>query len=203
MRISPAKQEYILGEPVKFDRRITVPEGVRTSFESDTQGAFEVFVSTGNGEFLRYRFGGWITSHGFDMILFNAKPKTYHLSDYGRREAEKGMILTDYAFPEPGEYRIKASYGFVREGRSTMDTVWSNVITIRVKEPEGDDLIVWELMKEDPRIGYFMMKGEAPRNTQDAVLAKVDRITSEYPNGYLAGLLKIKAQEHRARRERK
>jgi hypothetical protein len=206
MRISPAKQEYLLGEPVKFDRSITIPDDVRTRFEGDTQGAFRVFIAKGKDEFRRYQFKGWIGSHGFDTIFFNSKPETDHLSEYGRREAEAGMILTDYAFPEPGEYRIKASYKFSREsdGKVTSDSVWSNVITITLKEPKGDDLRMWELMKEDSRIGFFLMQGEAPiryPSILEAVLAKVDRTTSDYPNSYLAGLLKIKAQERRARRE--
>lgn len=219
LQISATKTEYSLGEPVKIERRLIKMGDAPVGFDGDDrQGRFRVFIAKAAGEFRYYRFKGWGQpsmhySEGsgryktFDTILFNSKPETDQLSEYGRREAEEGMILTDYAFPEPGEYRIKATLGFsVRRGTdryATSETVESNEIAVRVKEPEGDDSRVWEIMKSDPRIGFFMMEGEAPRlNIQDAVLAKVDGITSDYPNSYLAGLLRVKAQEHRARRER-
>lgn len=222
LRISTAKGEYILGEPVRLERLlIKIGDYTRVGFEPDDHGALGVFISKDGGEFLHYRFGGWDdlsnrpTSDGpgryklFHTILLNKKPETAHLSDYGRREAEKGMMLTDYAFPEPGEYRIRAKRIYtVRRGTATYGTsafARSNEISIRVKEPEGDDLKVWEIMKSDPDIGHFLMVGDAPDrrpSIESTVLARVDRIVSEYPDSYLAGLLKVKVQEHRERRER-
>ena len=220
LRISTTKSEYLLGEPVRLERLLVkIGDPARVGFPGDDrQGSLRVFIAKGDGEFRQYEWGGWDFPYQeytdgpgrlktFHTIFFNKKPVTYHLSDYGRREAERGRILTDYAFPEPGDYRIRATRGFsVRRGGdryASSARAESNEISIRVKEPEGDDLRVWEIMKADPRIGFFMTAGEAPRlNIQDAVLAEVDRITSEYPDGYLAGLLKVKAQEHRARRER-
>jgi hypothetical protein len=218
LRISTAKSEYLLGEPVRLERRLMkIGDHDRVRFqESDRSGTLRVFIAKGGGEFKRCTFDELLPyeeysegpglNKAFHTVLFNSKPKTELLSEYGRREAEEGMILTDYAFPEPGDYRIKAIRRFsVRQGTdryaSSVDAE-SNEISIRVKQPEGDDLRVWEIMNSDPRIGYFMMEGEAPYRVLDTVLAKVDRITSEYPDSYLAGLLKVKAQEHRARRER-
>ncbi|MEP7214120.1 MAG: hypothetical protein ABI791_13655 [Acidobacteriota bacterium] len=221
LQISATKTEYSLGEPVKIERRFIKMGDAPVGFDGDDrQGRFRVFIAKAEDEFRYYRFKGWGQpgvrySEGsgryktFDTIFFNSKPETDQLSEYGRRQMEKGMILTDYAFPEPGEYRIKATLGFsVRRGSdrfATTETVESNEISIRVIEPEGDDLRVWKDMNSDPRIGYFMMEGEAPiryPSILDTVLAKVDKIVSEYPDSYLAGLMKEKAQEHRARRER-
>ena len=231
LRISTTKSEYLLGEPVRLERLLVkIWDPDRVGFpDDDLQGALRVFIAKGHGEFRQYKWGGYSPDREYTdgpgrlkvlrTILFNRKPRTEGLSDYGRREAENGMILTDYAFPEPGEYRIKASRGYaVRRGSdryASSARAESNEITIRVKEPEGDDLRVWEIMKADTRIGFFMTVGEAPtgypwtsgdihdRSLQtERVLQEVDRITSEYPDSYLAGLLKVKAQEHRARRER-
>lgn len=232
LRISTPKSEYLLGEPVMLERllvKIGDPDRVRFP-EDERQGALLVFVAKGDGEFLKYKEAGWDHAYqerqvgpgslrAFHTIFFNKKPKTEGLSDYGRRELEKGMILTDYVFPEPGEYRIKATrlYSVRRGGDryATSARAESNVISIRVKEPEGDDLRMWENMKTDLRIGFFMTYGEAPEGSPwtsgdiheralqaERVLQEVDRITSEYPNSYLAGLLKVKAQENRARQER-
>lgn len=219
VEISTRKQEFMLGEPVKIEIRFVTRRSPDAAVRDYTStGRFAVFIANLSGEFLRYRFDGWKTSgkyngqgpslYSSDTILFNSKPVTYHLSDYGRREAEKGLILTDYAFPRPGNYRIKASLGFTRlsERNTSRKTLESNEVEIKVKTPEGDDRRVWEIMKVDTRIGYFMMEGEAPYrfpSIQDEVLAEVDRIVGEYPTSYLAGLLKEKAAENRARQARR
>ena len=70
-------------------------------------------------------------------------------------------------------------------------------------------------MTAHPRIGFFLNYGYAPTGSswtspdiheralqKEKVLQEVERITSEYPDSYLAGLLKVKAQEYRARDER-
>jgi hypothetical protein len=227
LEISATKSEYLLGEPVVIERRLrTIGGGSADQLGRWGARNGEFRIAKGGGEFLQYLFKGqdtpslsrWEARDRYkttDTIFFNSKPVTYHLSDYGRRIAEKGMILTDYAFPEPGEYRIKSTMLFGRGGGENSERIWSNEITIRVKHPEGDDLSVWEIMNSDPRIGFFMMEGTAPEGfpwtsgdiheralQRERVLQEVDRITSEYPNSYLAGLLKVKAQENRARRER-
>jgi hypothetical protein len=231
LRISTTKSEYLLGEPVRLERLLVkIGDPDRVGFpDGDLRGSLRVFIAKGDDEFRQYEWGGYFPDREytdgpgrlkvFRTIFFNKKPVTYHLSDYGRRIAEKGMILTDYAFPEPGDYRIKATRGYaVRRGTdryASSAVAASNEITIRIKEPEGDDLRVWQIMKADTRIGFFMTDGEAPtgypwtsgdihdRSLQtERVLQEVDRITSDYPDSYLAGLLKVKAQEHRARRER-
>lgn len=232
LRISLVKSEYLLGEPIRLERLLVkIGDPDRVGFPSDDlQGALIVFIAKGDGEFLRYTWRGYLPDREHTdgpgrlkvlrTIFFNKKPVTYHLSDYGRREAEKGMILTDYAFPTPGEYRIKAIrlYSVRRGGDryASSARAESNVISVRIKEPEGDDLTVWELMNSDPRIGFFLNYGEAPMGypwtssgdiherllQTERFLQEVDRITSEYPDSYLAGLLRVKAQEHRARRER-
>lgn len=224
LRISTTKSEYMLGEPVRLERTLVkIGDYTRLRFPpgDDFAGLLRVFIAREGGEFLEYRFGAWDlsnressdgpgTSKTFKTIFLNKKPVTWHLSDYGRRIAEKGMMLTDYAFPAPGEYRIKAIRGYsVRRGTdryATSATARSNEISIRVKEPEGDDLNVWEIMKSDPDIGYFMMVGDAPDRVpsiESTVLTEVNRIVSEYPDSYLAGLLKVKLQDHRVRQERR
>jgi hypothetical protein len=222
LQVSTTKTEYLLGEPVTLERRfIKIGDDPVDFLGDDRQGPLRVFISKGTSAFLRYEFPGWDLPNRTHLegpgrykvahsIFFNKQPVTYHLSEYGRREAEEGRILTDYAFPEPGEYRLKATLGFSvrREGGAvaTSETVESNEITIRVKQPTGDDLRVWEIMRADPKIGFFVTDGEVPYRVpsiRDQVLAEVDKIVADYPDSYLAGLLKVKAQEHRARRERK
>ena len=222
LRISSAKSEYLLGEPVSLERRlIKIGDYDRVEFpDDDRQGALIVFIAKGDGEFKQYQTveGSLVykeypvgpgQSKAFYPILFNRKPRTEGLSDYGRRESEKGMILTDYAFPEPGEYRIKAvRLYFVRRGEdryATSARAESNVISIRIREPEGEDLSVWGTMRDDPRIGFFMTEGVVPYrfpSIEDTFLAEIDRIVTDHPDSYLAGLLKVKAQENRARQER-
>ena len=219
IRISTANQAYILGEPVRLDLRFTKKGDASTIIEDDSiaTGSLRVFIARERGKFLRYSFKGWVAGrthryegrdrYSFDTILFNSKPETAHLSDVGKTKAEEGMILTDYAFPEPGIYRIKATLGFtkVTNGKASWETVESNEISLELKQPEGDDLKVWEIIKADPRIGYFLTSGEAPvrfPSIQDAVMQEVEKITSDYPNSYLSRLLMEKAAARGARLQR-
>ena len=219
LRISTANAEFLLGEPVRLDLRFTRKGDVRTVIEDDSiaTGSLRVFIARDRGEFLRYKFKGWVAGrthrtdgtdrYSFDTIFFNSKPETAHLSDVGRSKAEEGMILTDYAFPEPGVYRIKATLGFSRvlNGKAFWETITSNEISIELKQPEGDDLKVWEIIKSDPRIGYFLTSGDVPYrfpSIQEALMLEVDKITSDYPDSYLSRLLKQKAADRRARLER-
>ena len=214
IRISTINSEYFLGQPVELGRIDVKMGGAPVGFIGDD---LRFFIARNGDEFKRYTFAAWGLPENFiwlgpykvgRSIFLNKKPVIDHLSEYARGEAEDGMILTDYAFPEPGEYRIKATLVFTAKPGTDrfpdQETIDSNEVSITVKELEGDNLRVWEIMKADPRIGFFMVEGEAPYevpSVREIVLAKVDRIVSEYPNSFLARLLRVKAQEHR-RRER-
>lgn len=217
LQITTSKAEYMLGEPVRLDWKFTVQPGLdgKIDFESTAfaGGAFKVFIARDREEFLQYKFSGWVSDHkvfagekrfaSAETIFFNQKPETGHLSDYGRREAEKGMILTDYAFPEPGTYRIKAVWSFnhLTNKEIIPERVESNEISFRIVKPEGDDLKVWEVLKADPRIGYFMTAGSAPYRVpsiQDSLLVEIDKVVADYPNSYLSGMLREKVSVRRA-----
>jgi hypothetical protein len=226
--ISTPKAEYMLGEPVRIDLKFTKKGDFTTKFEDNNSisgGGLKVFIARDEGKFLRYKFDGWVADrkyllegkytgyywrgsdrHSFDTVFFNSRPVTGHLSDYGRRLAEEGMILTDHAFPAAGEYRVKATlfYSRIIKGKAFAETIESAEIQIRLKRPVGDDLKVWEIIESDPRIGFFMTAGWVsvrPPATRESFLAEIDKIVADHANSHLAGILKEKADLWRARSE--
>ena len=65
LRISTAKSEYLLGEPVRLERLlIEIGGNGRISFpEDDRGGSLRVFIAKGDGEFLQYEWPGWALSY--------------------------------------------------------------------------------------------------------------------------------------------
>lgn len=222
VEISTPKKEFMLGEPIRVDYRFTPKEGVDYNLEppSIARGSFVVFIATPRGEFKQYRFNGLAFGEKqfangrsllfSDDVLLNQRPETAHLSDYGRKQLEKGMLLTDYAFQEPGTYRLKGLLVFnvFLKGADGAVTVRaplaeSEEIVVEIKKPGGEDLKVWEIIQSDRRLGFFMTANYIPRLpiTDEQFLNEIEKIVIDHPDSYLAGIIKTKIELYRTRIE--
>jgi len=121
-------------------------------------------------------------------MLWNAKPQIL------RRD--EGLILTDYAFPKSGIYLIKASL-MIPPGAHDVDLspkiIESAAVQIVVEEPVGDDLKVWNKVKDRREVAYFMQSGRinAHEATERERLAnEIGRIVGDHPTGVLSEQLR-------------
>ncbi len=230
LTVSTQKQEFLLGEPIELDVffKRKGKFDLRIIDLSVADAGMKLYIAGDDNEFKRYKFlwphyssgrrkampdGSIHSSH---IIFFDSKQDTTNLSDRAIKHITEGRILTDYAFPKPGTYRLKASVAFdVMDNSSVIrddspkivfptGMVESKEITIKINQPEGDDLKVWKIIESDLRIGHFMTAGSAPnRNPSigESLMSEIDKIVADYPDSYLAGILSDKVAERRSRNE--
>lgn len=126
-------------------------------------------------------------------------PGTYHgshLSELYAREINGKRLGTEYAFARPSAYRLKAV--LQTEG----GTVESGVLEIDIREPQGVDRSIWEVLREDPELGYFIQSGgpkgppETPRSQQ--LEATLERLVGSFPEGRQAEGIRAGLAEYRA-----
>lgn len=147
------KESYILGEPIKVEfefinnsaTTVIVPKfGVEV-------GSLKIFIAGENGEYQSYFGPGWGRITG---ALLNLKPTQSH-------KFEEVVILCKsvakvQVFSEPGIYFIKGlSY---INGNST--EIESEPIQIIINKPVGDDLEIWNRIKDNRQIAYLMQNDE-------------------------------------------
>ncbi len=132
-----------------------------------------------------------------ETILWNSDKQN---AEYSWKESR---VLTDYVFPKAGEYYIKARYGIYASSKPLF--LESKPIKITVTEPKGEDLEVWNKIKDNGDFAYFIQYGDLLKpydktEQQTKFQAEVEQILTDYPNSFYAtslsqSLTKFKASE--------
>jgi hypothetical protein len=215
LKVSSEKQTYILGEVVKLNFEL-INKGdkvIKIPLRPDVStGYLKVWIALDEQEFNRYNNSSWgRMEHGgptlqpdesFNSqatILWNSKPETLNLNP----DVAKGKIMNDYAFPQAGVYSIKAVASITGD---TPMKIESESIQIVINEPVGDDLKVWNQIKDSGEIASFIQRGSflTSKVEEEAKLVKrVEQITQSYPNSFLAGQMKQKLEKFRTGEERR
>ena len=215
LKVSSEKQAYVLGETVKlnFDLINEGDKPIHLLYSPDVStGYLKVLIASDGQEFNEYNNPTWgrnekggpnlqpgqvFTSQA--DVLWNSKPQI------SRRV--KGRILTDYAFPQAGVYLIKAVVSIPAKSSSDKLTrIESEPIQITINEPVGDDLEVWNLIKDKGDIAYFLQQGETPTfqdEKAEKLLREVEQISQKYPNSLLANKLRSRLEKFRIDEEKR
>ncbi|MGI8788055.1 MAG: hypothetical protein ACR2HG_09875 [Pyrinomonadaceae bacterium] len=216
LKVSSEKQIYIPGEVAKLNFELVNDgnEPVKLPFRPDiSTGYLSVWIAFSGQRFNRYNNTSWgkMEYNGPTLqpgqsfksqadILYNSKPDISRLNVDTIKDSPEGAILSDYAFPEAGVYLVKAVLSF----SDIKLKVESEPIQIVVNKPIGEDLKVWNQIKDNGDIAYFMQKG-ATRTYQDAkaekLLKEIEQITQQSPNSFLAGQMKQKLEKFRTDEE--
>lgn len=137
-----------------------------------------------------------------ESIFWNYKPQVSHLNKDAARPETENRILSDYVFSESGTYLIKGCTAFLSNEK--WKVVDSDPIEITITEPTADDLQVWNLLKRNGNIGYFLQAGDIPRTFQykteerEVLLKEIDSLLKEYPNSFYAASLRQSLDKFRA-----
>ncbi len=203
LTLRSSKPSYALGELLSLDIKVSNQTGQTVSLSTVPDvwtGAVRVFIASERGDFKEYLGPGWglkdfvraaqveIPPRGSvetaTTVLYNHRPETGHLSELYAREIRGKRVGTEYAFAQPGTYRLKAV--LQTEG----GTVESGVVEIDIREPQGVDRSTWEVLREDPELGFFIQSGgpngppETPRSRQlEATLREAGRLVPGGPAG--------------------
>jgi hypothetical protein len=215
LKVSAGRQTYVLGETVKLDFELQ-NEGetpITLPFKPNVMtGYLKVWIALNGQEFNLYNNSSWGRFEGSGVtikpggvvvsnatILWNNKPQI--------PRAGEGKILTDYALPDAGSYFIKAVLSIPdKDSPDTLIRIESKPIRITVNEPIGDDLKVWNRIKGNAEIAYFLQQADTPtyRDAKaEQLIDEVKQILEEYPNNYLATQLKQKLEKYQVDEEKR
>lgn len=209
LKVFPEKKTYSLGEIVRARFNVSNDNESPISLPyrpTVLSGYLEVWIAYHNQQFQRYKNSSWGRLEGSGVtipsggafvsdatVFWNNKP---HVS------TEDRAILTDYAFPKVGSYKIKAVLSIPdEESPDVMRKIESEPVELTFTEPVADDLIVWNLIKDSGDVAYFIQQEETPsyrdKKAQD-LTHKLERIVQDYPNSSLAGQIKASLEKFRA-----
>jgi hypothetical protein len=213
LEMTVSKNSYILGETVLVNIHVTntstesifLPEHVSESFDiliSDDGKEYDFYYGVGKGyqidgvpEQIEIRSGA--TKEYSAKILWNAKPDVSHLNDDAAKDLLKGRILSDYAFPQKGCYFIKTVL------KNPKTEIESPPVKVLIEEPQGENLGVWNIIKNNGEIGYFIQAGNfrIPSHKSDErakLMQEIESLINTYPNSVYARSLSQSLAEYRS-----
>ncbi|MGI8788057.1 MAG: hypothetical protein ACR2HG_09885 [Pyrinomonadaceae bacterium] len=220
------KNNISLGEIVSLEFEF-VNEGesaVRIPSGGVMAGNTEIFIAKKGESYRRYFRSDWgrknekvITlasnqKHKIDdtnaTILWNGKPDYSHLNSDAAKRADKqdNRILTDYAFPDAGTYLVKATSCLIDELKGCSVPIESKPIEIKVSEPVGEDLEVWNQIKGNRGLAMLMQKGEFDTGKEaekQQLTNGVEQILEKYPNSIYSSYLKPNLEKYKTNEARR
>jgi len=208
LELTASKSSYMVGELNSFSFEISNRSDENVSFANALSGGagyLKVFISKDDNNFKRYagpRWGKDDAGYGVltlkpnesvkntATIFWNGKPEISNSAppDVIKRATE-GKILTDYAFPEAGTYYVKASYSIFFTKQANPVLIESEPIKVIIEEPVGEDLEVWNKIKNNGDFAYFLQEGDFKipsykTEERENLKQKIEQIISQYPNSF-------------------
>ncbi|WP_406698476.1 hypothetical protein V5E97_06310 [Singulisphaera sp. Ch08] len=199
VEVKATSTRFLIGEPVTLDlivRNTTAMELVTYEvltaeleaqgvFIAQDEGAFKQFLRGGLG----YGLGNWITLGPGKRLLYRLRVLyTPPRSNTAFTEEEKSRFLPGgLAFDRSENYRIKVVYPLRLKGDDRSVPIDSNVVAIRVREPEGADAQVWRRIREDDVLA-FIQTGDVPIDREMIVSTVVDLLEAFPNSGYRLAL---------------
>lgn len=217
MEITSPKQTYSLGEAVPL--RISVTNTAKEPFQATNgfnvaQGYLTVWLAGQDGTFREYLGPSWGTknvtpkpwllatdapSYTQATLLWNHKPNTTQLNAVTASRTMVERVATDYAFFEPGIYFIKAVW---QPNRAMATSVESSTYQVVIEEPTGDDLAVWQEIKQNGQLGYFLQEGSflTYKKEEQAKLVQImKKLADDYPNSWYAPTIRQRLTQYNSR----
>lgn len=218
LKIGSDKQTYVQGEFVKLNFEVLneTDKPIPLAYSPDVStGYLHVWIAFDGQRYNRYNNTSWgrMESGGRTIqpgqtfksdatVLWNSKPDTSRLNIDSITNSNEGAILNYYAFPDVGNYFIKA---ILTMPDGTRTKIESQPIQIVINEPMGDDLKVWNSIKDNGEIAYFIQQSDfltAEDDERQKLTKEIEQIAAGYPNSILGGQLnqsleKFKANEVR------
>jgi hypothetical protein len=217
VRVLPNSNEYTLGELVKLTIRITNASSQSITLQgtpSVKNGGIHVLVVSGDEDFRKYEGPGWgVEDVAYRVpvelapgefieakatVLYNHRLETKHLSPLYANQILKDYLDSEYAFVRRGTYRIKV----VVSGVGLSDKVESKPVQIQVAEPVGDDLQVWNILRSDAELGYFLQTGNPKGASNSAKSYKqikvLESLIGSYPKSRQVNDIRLSLESYRS-----
>lgn len=215
--VESAKSTYFLGELVllNFEINNNTASDVYLGGTKLNSGYLTISISFSDNKFKKYRAVGTgkktsptllkkgEQAKSSSKILWNANLAENCSNCEAYKETD---ILTYYAFPAAGSYHIKAVL-HVSDGKE-LKQIESEPIKITIKEPSGEDLEVWNQIKDNGDFAYFIQEGNfripSYKPEERAKFEqKIEQIINQHPNSFYAESLRQSLVKFRANEEKR
>lgn len=190
------KATYKLGEPISIsidlknesDKKVRILDGFNLA-----ESRFQLQVSSDGQEYRGSNDPGWGTVDTINSWL-DIEP--------GQNISINGNILwrmsatnqPEFIFREPSKLFFRVLYDFKIDGTKDETRLISEPIAITIEEPRGEDLEVWNKIKDDGNFAYLIQRGEIriPSHKKEERVKfkqKVEGIIKAHPNSSYAECL--------------
>jgi hypothetical protein len=172
-------------------------------------GYLHIWIASSDQNFKEYKGSNWGNKDGGKGVRAGDTFKTQITLLWNQRTPQnptvmKDRLATDYVFSTSGVYFIKATASIWDNDQK--NTVESEPIQIVVDEPVGDDLIVWNSIKNNSEFAYFMQEGNfltSKTEEREKLQKEVEEISTKCPNSILAGQMKTSLEKYQATEARR
>ena len=195
----PASVVILPGQPVDVTLRVRNPSSTPISLFQPSEGTGNVHASVADvsdqSHYLEYKGPGWglTCARGMKPVqLDRSAVLTLPLRVLNQAAVNRDpdtWIVTPFAFSTPGNFVLRVDY---RDEASCPKPGVSAVVSVRVLAPQGDDLAVWNELKDCAACALLLHEGRAntARAVERAALDKLRDLAKRYPNSGYAPLLR-------------
>ncbi len=225
LRVTSQKGSYQVGEVPFFDFVVTNKSDqdvvVLNSLRRD-EGYLTVWISNDGRTFERYEHTKWGVGEADTIakiksgqsvvnsasVFWNSTPTVSGtIAPDNLQRATAGKIQTHYAFPIAGVYYVKAAYTVRTAKQTEAVQIESEPIRVLITQPVGDDLTVWEKIKDRGDIAYFIQEGEIPISNSRAhekanFEREIEAIIEQYPDSLIVNQMEQSLRSFRAKEEK-
>ncbi len=209
IEIRLSKKNYFLGEIVNLQFQVTNNTEKKNFHRGLTRrtSSLQISIAYENESFKKYRShgpikdsSGWLTpniSRQFsEKILWNRIPN--YVKD---SPLYKDVIMSNFAFSKSGNYLIKAK--LILPNKKKVFLIETLPISVKIKKPTGNNLKVWDLLKNRSDLGYFIQSSGILdyRSCDEDTLNEIRSIIKKYPKSIYAKSMRDSIKKYVETRE--
>ena len=207
--VDSPKAVYKLGEPITFSFELNnkTSEAIALLDIFGTEnGYLHINVSKDGKNFVGSDDPGW--------GILDMEGKTYIKPDENKIVSAdilwnlSSRETAEFKFKETGVYFFKAYYTATVEGRNSPIKLESESIQITIEKPAGEDLEVWNKIKDNGDFAYFIQKGDFfipsyKLEERETFQKEIEDIINQYPNSFYAQSLRQSLAKFEVNEERR
>lgn len=189
----PRKANVILGEVFHFALSIQnlSDEEIYLKGTNVNSGYIEIMVSEDDITYRRYVHSGWgvakrkgryLKAKGYanssGTLFWNSNKNVKGLSTLAIRSIQRRQLMRDYIFEKVGDFFLRARLYY--PVKKEMHFVESAPVRISVRKGSVEESEVWETIRNEPRLGYFIQEGQSRSSKFEAQERDADLIRALY-----------------------
>lgn len=208
LSIDSPKKLYKLGEVINLSFALTNESDKPITFLDifgTGSGYLNLEISQNNEDFYKFSHPRWGRLDGDGTTTLKPNETVTASANIFWEWVKQDVPAA--AFIEPGIYRIKARYNIHIEKEENSILMKSEPVQITLEQPVGEDLQVWNIIKNNGDIAHFIQEGY-PRipdykpEERARFLREVEQIIIDHPNSFYAESLRRSLDKFEAAKAR-